>query len=101
MRQTNIIWVLFVACTGVIDCTLAVQKHKEHSDASDVSNQKDDPIASNKAVFMGSNLKRRRSGNTVGSINQSIARNSRSSPQTSGYLPPDQFFFFFARSVAL
>lgn len=79
IRQTNIVWVLFVACAGVIDCTLPVQKDKEQSDDSNISDQKDDHIASNKSVATGSNLKRRRFGNVVESINHSIPRSSPSS----------------------
>ncbi|XP_027352242.1 dol-P-Glc:Glc(2)Man(9)GlcNAc(2)-PP-Dol alpha-1,2-glucosyltransferase isoform X1 [Abrus precatorius] len=37
IRQTNIIWVIFVACTGIIDISLTHGKHNSKTAESDVS----------------------------------------------------------------
>uniref|UniRef100_A0A5B7BV08 Dol-P-Glc:Glc(2)Man(9)GlcNAc(2)-PP-Dol alpha-1,2-glucosyltransferase n=1 Tax=Davidia involucrata TaxID=16924 RepID=A0A5B7BV08_DAVIN len=75
IRQTNIIWMLFVACTGVIECSLAHQKDNVQLDKN-VSGRKDSQLASNKGVTVGSNLRKRRLGNAVDTVNCSIPRTS-------------------------
>ncbi|KAA8516433.1 hypothetical protein F0562_016726 [Nyssa sinensis] len=76
IRQTNIIWMLFVACTGVMDCILAHQKDNVQLDDSNVSVRKDSQLTSNKGVTVGSNLRKRRLGNVVDTGNHSIPRTS-------------------------
>ncbi|MFS8025527.1 putative dolichyl-P-Glc:Glc(2)Man(9)GlcNAc(2)-PP-dolichol alpha-1,2-glucosyltransferase [Helianthus anomalus] len=61
VRQTNIIWVLFVACTGVLEYVKVKQKHKDNM----LSKPKNDQFVSSKGVNISSNLKKRRSGNAI------------------------------------
>ncbi|XP_052177048.1 dol-P-Glc:Glc(2)Man(9)GlcNAc(2)-PP-Dol alpha-1,2-glucosyltransferase isoform X2 [Diospyros lotus] len=62
VRQTNIIWVLFVACSGVIECTLTPSQTNVRSDEPGLSVRKDSQLASDKGVTKGSNLRKRRHG---------------------------------------
>lgn len=71
VRQTNIIWILFVACTGIIDHTLLAQKDKVQVDDSSVFDQKEDQLAFGKSAASGSNL---RFGSYVDSSNQSTSK---------------------------
>ncbi|XP_071702212.1 dol-P-Glc:Glc(2)Man(9)GlcNAc(2)-PP-Dol alpha-1,2-glucosyltransferase-like [Rutidosis leptorrhynchoides] len=68
VRQTNIIWMLFVACTGVLDVIQAKQKREE----SLLSEIKDDYLASSKGVNISSNLKKRRSSNAIAITSHSV-----------------------------
>nr|XP_043635127.1 dol-P-Glc:Glc(2)Man(9)GlcNAc(2)-PP-Dol alpha-1,2-glucosyltransferase isoform X2 [Erigeron canadensis] len=72
VRQTNIIWMLFVACSGVLDL---IQSNPEREESL-LSESKDDRFASSsRGAIISSNLKKRRSGNatytTTGSVNGS------------------------------
>ncbi|KAL4578832.1 hypothetical protein LXL04_014963 [Taraxacum kok-saghyz] len=64
IRQTNIIWMLFVACTGILNI---IQHKKEiHEKEYLSSDPKNDHFASSSSVDnISSSLKRRRSGNAV------------------------------------
>lgn len=84
IRQTNIIWALFVACIGIIDCTLACREASMQVENSELSVGKDKQLASNKAVTRESNLRRRRSGNTVDAVSRSVQRTSASMAYSPG-----------------
>lgn len=62
IRQTNIVWILFIACTGVIDLTLSHQKKNPEFDNFKV---KDVHSSSQKDVTSGSNLRKRRHSSPV------------------------------------
>ncbi|XP_059647035.1 dol-P-Glc:Glc(2)Man(9)GlcNAc(2)-PP-Dol alpha-1,2-glucosyltransferase isoform X2 [Cornus florida] len=75
IRQTNIIWMLFIACVGVINCTVAAPpKNNVQLDDSDVSVLKDGQLASNKGVTVGPNMRKRSLGNALGTVNHAISR---------------------------
>ncbi|KAI3796850.1 hypothetical protein L1987_39536 [Smallanthus sonchifolius] len=61
VRQTNIIWVLYAAFTGVVDLVQAKQKHEDDL----FPEAKNDHFVSSKGVNISSSLKRRRSDNTI------------------------------------
>nr|GMC85737.1 dol-P-Glc:Glc(2)Man(9)GlcNAc(2)-PP-Dol alpha-1,2-glucosyltransferase isoform X1 [Ipomoea batatas] len=59
VRQTNIIWVLFIACTGVLDFSLAHRKdNRVYADFKVV--QEDTLSSSSQSSTMGSNVRKRR-----------------------------------------
>lgn len=68
VRQTNIIWMLFVACIGVLDLIQAKEKHEENL----LSVPIDDQLASSRGDGISSNLKRRRSGSAIGTASHSV-----------------------------
>ncbi|KAK2972380.1 hypothetical protein RJ640_014438 [Escallonia rubra] len=85
IRQTNIIWMLFVACAGMIDCTLARRKDKVQLGYANEPNQKNDYLAPSEGVASGSNLRKRRFNNAVGTLDHTITgTSSLSSPLSSG-----------------
>lgn len=92
VRQTNIIWILFVACSGIIEHTLRVQKdkHCEQLDDSSVLDQKDGQLALGKTAATRSNLRRRRLSNSVDSSDHSTPRNFSS--YSSGLLSSNNSF---------
>ncbi|KAL7248330.1 hypothetical protein ACSBR2_003113 [Camellia fascicularis] len=96
IRQTNIIWVLFVACIGVIDCTLASRKANVQLDDSDLSIRKDNQLTSNKGVTRGSNLRKRNPGKAVDIVNHSIQRSAPSTTYSSGFFDEIQDIFLMA-----
>ncbi|XP_021289075.1 dol-P-Glc:Glc(2)Man(9)GlcNAc(2)-PP-Dol alpha-1,2-glucosyltransferase [Herrania umbratica] len=86
IRQTNIIWMLFVACSGVIDITLTHQR-----DSAKVYNLKankgSSPSTLNISVNVSSNLRKRKSRGNSEANNHSFYRtNTSSTSQTSGLL---------------
>ncbi|CAK9185296.1 unnamed protein product [Ilex paraguariensis] len=87
IRQTNIIWLIFVACTGVIDFTVARQTDNGQVDDPSASKPNNGLLASNKGVTMRSELRKRRPGNAANTINHSIPRTR--APSTR--LPSDLF----------
>ncbi|KAF8395116.1 hypothetical protein HHK36_019057 [Tetracentron sinense] len=74
IRQTNVIWMLFVACIGVINFAVA-SNHKDNVqlDNTDVSIRKIDQLTDNKSVPLGSHLRKRKTGNAVNTVNLSIS----------------------------
>ena len=85
IRQTNIIWMLFVACTGVIDITLANKRDDEKVEDSYVSSRTNDRLTSTSRVTMGSNLRKRKSDGDVDKSDMSMPRTSTfSTTQKSG-----------------
>ncbi|XP_017247190.1 dol-P-Glc:Glc(2)Man(9)GlcNAc(2)-PP-Dol alpha-1,2-glucosyltransferase isoform X1 [Daucus carota subsp. sativus] len=85
VRQTNIVWILFVGCSGIINYTLGFQKdkHSEQLDDSSVLDQKDGWLVSGKTAATGSNLRRRRLSSTVDSSDHSTPKNFSSSSNSS------------------
>ncbi|KAM7252180.1 hypothetical protein ACFE04_024063 [Oxalis oulophora] len=65
IRQTNIIWMLFVACTGVIDITMPNQRNSLKVDNVKSLSAGSNQLNLNNSVGMGSNLRRRKSATTV------------------------------------
>ncbi|XP_052177047.1 dol-P-Glc:Glc(2)Man(9)GlcNAc(2)-PP-Dol alpha-1,2-glucosyltransferase isoform X1 [Diospyros lotus] len=96
VRQTNIIWVLFVACSGVIECTLTPSQTNVRSDEPGLSVRKDSQLASDKGVTKGSNLRKRRHGNTVETVNYSIQRSAPSTKSSLGLFDEIQRIFYMA-----
>ncbi|CAK8579678.1 unnamed protein product [Lathyrus sativus] len=85
VRQTNIIWVLFVACIGIIDISLMRGKGNARTAKSDVSVEHDFTYATGTSAT-GLNLKRRKSVKTVNTSEYSLPRISASSPSFSSDL---------------
>lgn len=84
IRQTNIIWVLFVMCTGIIDVTLGCQKYNLRVDEVDTSIRKHSQ-STNKDVSAGS-LRRRKFDNAKGSMNHfTPSASALSTTQESGF----------------
>ncbi|KAK1403577.1 hypothetical protein POM88_003182 [Heracleum sosnowskyi] len=85
VRQTNIVWILFVACTGIIEYTQRVRKdkHCEQLDDCSVLDHKDGQLALGKAAVTGSNLRRRRLSNIEDSSDHLTPRNNSSSSYSS------------------
>ncbi|KAL2250517.1 UNVERIFIED_CONTAM: Dol-P-Glc:Glc(2)Man(9)GlcNAc(2)-PP-Dol alpha-1,2-glucosyltransferase [Sesamum indicum] len=62
IRQTNIIWMLFVACAGVIEFAESHQRNSAEVVDFSRSREKDDLFANRKGASMISNLRKRRAG---------------------------------------
>lgn len=83
IRQTNIIWMLFVACTGIIDVTLPHGRDNRKVDDCDASIQKNSQSSLDKSVPAGSNLRKRKSGvsGAAGMVyNPNISDSSKTCP---------------------
>lgn len=81
IRQTNIIWILFVACTGIVDITLSNRREDKKVDGFDLS------IKENyqSTASSNSNSRKRKAGSTVLKNYASVAgRNEFSVNQKSG-----------------
>ncbi|TKY69584.1 Dol-P-Glc:Glc(2)Man(9)GlcNAc(2)-PP-Dol alpha-1,2-glucosyltransferase [Spatholobus suberectus] len=68
IRQTNIIWVLFVACTGIIDISLTIGKDHPGTAQPDVSISKPSLAYATGTSTVGSHIRKRKSvkfGDTV------------------------------------
>lgn len=85
VRQTNIIWILFVACGGIIDYTWRFQKdkHCEQLDDSSVLDEKDGRSGLGNTAATESNLRRRRLSNFVDTSDHLTRRNISSSSNSS------------------
>lgn len=87
IRQTNIIWMIFVACIGVINITLAHRRIGVEMNENHVSERKNDFPTSTSSINVGSNLRKRKSGKAVDKDDISIpSTSSFSATQTSGLL---------------
>lgn len=85
IRQTNIIWLIFVACIGVINITLAHRRIGAEVNENHVSERKNDFLTSTSSISVGSNLRKRKSGKAVDKDDISIpSTSSFSATQTSG-----------------
>lgn len=96
VRQTNIVWILFVACAGIIDYTRRFQndKHCEQLDDSSILDQKDGQLAFGKTAATGSNLRRRRLSSFEDSSGYLNPRNSSSSSYSSGLPSLNNSYYF-------
>ncbi|XP_076957610.1 dol-P-Glc:Glc(2)Man(9)GlcNAc(2)-PP-Dol alpha-1,2-glucosyltransferase-like [Bidens hawaiensis] len=72
VRQTNIIWMLFVACTGVLDLVQEKQKHEDNI----LSEPENEYFVSNKGVNISSNLKKRRLSNAIDTVSHETSLTS-------------------------
>ncbi|EYU41722.1 hypothetical protein ABFS82_10G032300 [Erythranthe guttata] len=86
IRQTNIIWVLFVACSGVIEFTQSRRKDRAEVDGISSSKEKEDLSANLKDVSIVSNLRKRRVNNGAKSRNKITPQSSVPMTYTSGLL---------------
>ncbi|KAK7255843.1 hypothetical protein RIF29_29266 [Crotalaria pallida] len=83
IRQTNIIWVLFVACTGIIDISLMRQKDKSRTAESDLS------VKHGLAYTTGTNtvgLRKRKFVRSMDAVDHSLPSSPASSPSFSSGL---------------
>ncbi|KAG2690543.1 hypothetical protein I3760_09G191800 [Carya illinoinensis] len=87
IRQTNIIWMLFVACAGVMDATLTRQKNNVEVNDIDTEIRKTGRITSNNNVTWALNLRKRKLSTALDTDEHSIPRTSLfSANQKSGLL---------------
>ncbi|KAF3439483.1 hypothetical protein FNV43_RR17761 [Rhamnella rubrinervis] len=64
IRQTNIIWILFVACSGIIDLTLAYRRDKINVRGIDASSKEKGQQAPMNKVDLRSSLRKRKSSSS-------------------------------------
>ncbi|KAL6507990.1 hypothetical protein OROGR_024185 [Orobanche gracilis] len=76
IRQTNTVWMLFVACTHVLEFTESHKKDSLETDDFSTSKEKDDLSANHNGVSLVSNLRKRRGNKVVNSC-------KKLTPQTS------------------
>ncbi|GFQ07333.1 dol-p-glc:glc(2)man(9)glcnac(2)-pp-dol alpha-1 2-glucosyltransferase [Phtheirospermum japonicum] len=86
IRQTNIIWMLFVACTGVIEFTRSHQKDSAEIDDISASKEKDDMSTPCEGVPTTSNLRKRRGNSGPKSRNKLSPQKFVSMTRSSGLL---------------
>lgn len=87
IRQTNIIWMLFVACAGVMDATLTRQKNNVEVNDIDTEIRKTGRITSNNNVTWALNLRKRKLSTALDTDEHSIPRTSLfSANQKSGLI---------------
>ena len=72
IRQTNIVWMLFVACTGVINVTLVRPRDNVEVNDIDTAIRKSNRSTSNDDVTSGSNLRLRKFSNSLGTDKHSM-----------------------------
>ncbi|KAK7850939.1 dol-p-glc:glc(2)man(9)glcnac(2)-pp-dol alpha-1 [Quercus suber] len=72
IRQTNIVWMLFVAFTGVINITLVHPRDNVEENNIDTAIRKTNRSTSNDNVTSNSNLRRRKFSNALGTDKQSM-----------------------------
>ncbi|RZB52532.1 dol-P-Glc:Glc(2)Man(9)GlcNAc(2)-PP-Dol alpha-1,2-glucosyltransferase-like isoform X2 [Glycine soja] len=77
IRQTNIIWVLFVACTGIINISVAHAKHSTKTDEPDVSINHGLAYATSTNTE-GFNLRKRKIVKSIGNSSSSLLASSPS-----------------------
>ncbi|KAL0375209.1 UNVERIFIED_CONTAM: Dol-P-Glc:Glc(2)Man(9)GlcNAc(2)-PP-Dol alpha-1,2-glucosyltransferase [Sesamum radiatum] len=70
IRQTNIIWMLFVACAGVVVFAQSHQRNSAEVVEFSRSKEKDDLSTNRKGVSMISNLRKRRADNGASNQNK-------------------------------
>ncbi|XP_075487886.1 dol-P-Glc:Glc(2)Man(9)GlcNAc(2)-PP-Dol alpha-1,2-glucosyltransferase isoform X1 [Primulina tabacum] len=84
MRQTNIIWMLFVACAAVIDFTHSHKNDCLKVDKPSMSKEKDTQPTDNRGASVATKLRKRRNGNGLGSWNNVTAQASGPTTCSSG-----------------
>ncbi|XP_065633820.1 dol-P-Glc:Glc(2)Man(9)GlcNAc(2)-PP-Dol alpha-1,2-glucosyltransferase isoform X2 [Quercus suber] len=94
IRQTNIVWMLFVACTGVINITLVRPRDNVEVNDIDTAIRKSNRTTSNDDVTSGSNLRLRKFSNSPGTDKHSMPSASLvSTNHSSGLLDEVKVIF--------
>ncbi|KAL4642653.1 hypothetical protein ACB092_02G035900 [Castanea dentata] len=94
IRQTNIVWMLFVACTGVINITLVRPRDNVEVNDIDTAIRKSNQSTSNDDVKSGSNLRQRKFSNSPGADKHSMPSASLvSTNHSSGLLDEVKVIF--------
>ncbi|XP_030975671.1 dol-P-Glc:Glc(2)Man(9)GlcNAc(2)-PP-Dol alpha-1,2-glucosyltransferase-like isoform X3 [Quercus lobata] len=94
IRQTNIVWMLFVACTGVINVTLVRPRDNVEVNDIDTAIRKSNRSTSNDDVTSGSNLRLRKFSNSLGTDKHSMPSASLvSTNHSSGLLDEVKVIF--------
>ncbi|PQQ06855.1 dol-P-Glc:Glc(2)Man(9)GlcNAc(2)-PP-Dol alpha-1 2-glucosyltransferase isoform X1 [Prunus yedoensis var. nudiflora] len=87
IRQTNIVWMLFVCCCEVINITLGGQRDKIDVDDTDFSIRKNVELTPANSITLGSNLRKRKLRSSVDNgIHLMSTRSVSSEKLTSGFL---------------
>ncbi|KAI5325615.1 PREDICTED: dol-P-Glc Glc(2)Man(9)GlcNAc(2)-PP-Dol [Prunus dulcis] len=87
IRQTNIVWMLFVCCCEVINITLGGQRDKIDVDDTDFSIRKNVELTPANSITLGSNLRKRKLRSSVDNgIHLMSTRSFSSQKLTSGFL---------------
>ncbi|CAL8165216.1 unnamed protein product [Prunus armeniaca] len=87
IRQTNIVWMLFVCCCEVINITLGGQRDKIDVDDTDFSTRKNVELTPANSITLGSNLRKRKLRSSVDNgILLMSTRSVSSQKLTSGFL---------------
>nr|GMC79041.1 dol-P-Glc:Glc(2)Man(9)GlcNAc(2)-PP-Dol alpha-1,2-glucosyltransferase isoform X1 [Ipomoea batatas] len=95
VRQTNIIWVLFIACNGVLDFSLAHRKdNRVYADFKVV--QEDTLSSSSQSSTMGSNVRKRR---TVSHANRKSHLNGQTTASSTHHISEHTELFDEIREV--
>lgn len=85
IRQTNIVWMLFVCCCEVINITLGGQRDKIDVDDTDFSIRKNVELTPANSITLGSNLRKRKLRSSVDNgIHLMSTRSFSSQKLTSG-----------------
>ncbi|XP_073026341.1 dol-P-Glc:Glc(2)Man(9)GlcNAc(2)-PP-Dol alpha-1,2-glucosyltransferase isoform X2 [Primulina eburnea] len=84
MRQTNIIWMLFVACAAVIDFTHSHKNDCLKVDKPNMSKEKDTQTTDYRSQSVAGKSRKRRNGNGLGSWNNVISQASGPTTCSSG-----------------
>lgn len=88
IRQTNIIWILFVACSGIIDLTLAHRRDKINVGDINVSIKEKGQQAPINKVDLRSSLRKRKSSSSEDDGLQPMSTTSTTSKDCmSGLIP--------------
>ncbi|XP_049386000.1 dol-P-Glc:Glc(2)Man(9)GlcNAc(2)-PP-Dol alpha-1,2-glucosyltransferase isoform X2 [Solanum stenotomum] len=85
IRQTNIVWILFIACTGVLDYILDQPKDSADLTDSSQSQGKDAFPVSSQGVGTHSNLRKRRIHNQAATFSSPIHQKIASSVPSSDF----------------
>uniref|UniRef100_A0A2P2KJG5 Dol-P-Glc:Glc(2)Man(9)GlcNAc(2)-PP-Dol alpha-1,2-glucosyltransferase n=1 Tax=Rhizophora mucronata TaxID=61149 RepID=A0A2P2KJG5_RHIMU len=94
IRQTNIVWMLFVACIGIIDITLVCQEQRAKADDLSTSEHKNVQSCSNNHLTPSSNLRRRKASNALSTSKHPLINKSASSAtHCPGFLDEIQLIF--------
>ncbi|OAY24834.1 dol-P-Glc:Glc(2)Man(9)GlcNAc(2)-PP-Dol alpha-1,2-glucosyltransferase isoform X2 [Manihot esculenta] len=87
IRQTNIIWMLFVACTGIIDTTMTHPRKKVKVDELNESVKETGRLIHNDSISASSNMRRRKPNSGVNASKYStITATGSLATQSSGFL---------------
>ncbi|KAF7845496.1 dol-P-Glc:Glc(2)Man(9)GlcNAc(2)-PP-Dol alpha-1,2-glucosyltransferase isoform X1 [Senna tora] len=95
IRQTNIIWVLFVACTSIIEIAMTHGKDSARTAETDVSINKPGLAQVNNNSTLGLNLRKRKVVKAVDTVKSSFPSAHASSPSSSSGLFDDIWAILF------